>query len=87
MSYATTKPTLSSAEKCRHTTNIEYPARSNGKSSKTISTSGKSNWAITAYETSKALGLGESGGLRIGLAPCNNADDVDRLLSVLASTL
>jgi cysteine desulfurase family protein (TIGR01976 family) len=40
-----------------------------------------------AYETSRMLGLGESGGLRIGLAPYNNADDVDRLLSVLASTL
>lgn len=32
-----------------------------------------------AYEASCRLGLGESGGLRIGLAPYNNDDDVDRL--------
>jgi cysteine desulfurase family protein (TIGR01976 family) len=40
-----------------------------------------------AYEASRRLGLGEAGGLRIGLAPYNTADDVDRLLGVLAATL
>jgi cysteine desulfurase family protein (TIGR01976 family) len=40
-----------------------------------------------AYEPSRRLGLGEAGGVRIGLAPYNNADDVDRLVSVLAATL
>ena len=34
-----------------------------------------------------AVGLGEAGGLRIGLAPYTTADDVDRLTSVLAATL
>lgn len=36
-----------------------------------------------AYETSQRLGLGDAGGLRIGLAPYNNATDVDRLLAGL----
>ena len=40
-----------------------------------------------AYEASKRLGLGESGGVRIGLAPYNTAADVDRLLGVLTATL
>jgi len=40
-----------------------------------------------AYEASRRLGLGEAGGVRIGLAPYNNADDVDRLTDVLAATL
>ena len=38
-----------------------------------------------AYETARHLGLGESGGLRIGLAPYNTHDDVDRLLAALKS--
>jgi cysteine desulfurase family protein (TIGR01976 family) len=37
-----------------------------------------------AYEPSKVLGLGAAGGVRIGLAPYNNAADVDRLLDALA---
>jgi selenocysteine lyase/cysteine desulfurase len=40
-----------------------------------------------AYEASRRLGLGEAGGLRIGLAPYNDADDVDRLLDALAAVL
>lgn len=36
-----------------------------------------------AYEASLHLGLGTAGGLRIGLAPYNDEDDVDRLLEVL----
>jgi cysteine desulfurase family protein (TIGR01976 family) len=40
-----------------------------------------------AYEASRRLGLGEAGGLRIGLAPYNTDDDVDRLLRVLAAAL
>jgi cysteine desulfurase family protein (TIGR01976 family) len=40
-----------------------------------------------AYEAAKVLGLGDAGGLRIGLAPYNSTDDVDRLLHVLADTL
>jgi selenocysteine lyase/cysteine desulfurase len=32
-----------------------------------------------AYEPARRLGLGEAGGLRIGLAPYNDDDDVDRL--------
>ena len=38
-----------------------------------------------AYETARHLGLGDSGGLRIGLAPYNTHDDVDRLISALES--
>ncbi|WP_029112384.1 cysteine desulfurase-like protein [Mycobacterium sp. URHB0044] len=38
-----------------------------------------------AYEASRVLGLGATGGVRIGLAPYNNASDVDRLLGVLAN--
>jgi cysteine desulfurase family protein (TIGR01976 family) len=40
-----------------------------------------------AYEAARFLGLGDAGGVRIGLAPYNSEDDVDRLLRVLAETL
>ena len=40
-----------------------------------------------AYEASHALGLGDSGGLRIGLAPYTDDNDVDRLLDALNSYL
>ncbi|MFE1328771.1 cysteine desulfurase-like protein [Streptomyces sp. NPDC058735] len=40
-----------------------------------------------AIETSRHIGLGDTGGLRIGLAPYNNAQDVDRLLDALADFL
>jgi cysteine desulfurase family protein (TIGR01976 family) len=36
-----------------------------------------------AIETSRHLGLGDAGGLRVGLAPYNDTDDVERLLSAL----
>jgi cysteine desulfurase family protein (TIGR01976 family) len=38
-----------------------------------------------AYEPSLRLGLGTTGGLRIGLAPYNNDSDVDRLLEGLTA--
>lgn len=37
-----------------------------------------------AYETSRRLGLGAVGGLRVGVSPYNNDGDVDRLLAALA---
>jgi cysteine desulfurase family protein (TIGR01976 family) len=37
-----------------------------------------------AYEASRFLGLGDAGGVRIGLAPYNSADDVERLVDSLA---
>ncbi|ANS63468.1 putative aminotransferase [Streptomyces lincolnensis] len=40
-----------------------------------------------AIETSRRLGLGDTGGLRIGLAPYNNSEDVDRLLAGLSEFL
>ena len=40
-----------------------------------------------AYEAAQRLGLGESGGLRIGLAPYNDDADVDRLLDGLRAAL
>ena len=40
-----------------------------------------------AYEASRRLGLGEAGGVRIGLAPYNAADDVDRLIRILTTHL
>jgi cysteine desulfurase family protein (TIGR01976 family) len=40
-----------------------------------------------AIETSRHLGLGDEGGLRVGLAPYNDAEDVDRLLAALADFL
>jgi selenocysteine lyase/cysteine desulfurase len=40
-----------------------------------------------AYEASRRLGLGDAGGVRIGLAPYNSSDDVDRLIRVLAKTV
>jgi cysteine desulfurase family protein (TIGR01976 family) len=40
-----------------------------------------------AYEASRRLGLGDAGGLRIGLAPYNTSDDVDRLIRVLTAAL
>ena len=38
-----------------------------------------------AYEASRRLGLGATGGLRVGLAPYSDDDDVDRLLAGLAA--
>jgi selenocysteine lyase/cysteine desulfurase len=40
-----------------------------------------------AYETSRHLGLGDRGALRIGLAPYNNLDDVSRLMEGLKAFL
>lgn len=38
-----------------------------------------------AYEASRRLGLGATGGLRVGLAPYSDDDDVDRLLAGLVA--
>jgi cysteine desulfurase family protein (TIGR01976 family) len=40
-----------------------------------------------AIEASRHLGLGDTGGLRVGLAPYNDTEDVDRLLTGLADFL
>ncbi|HET8984713.1 MAG TPA: cysteine desulfurase-like protein [Trueperaceae bacterium] len=40
-----------------------------------------------ALEASRHLGLGVTGGLRVGLAPYTNDDDVDRLIEALRSIL
>jgi cysteine desulfurase family protein (TIGR01976 family) len=40
-----------------------------------------------AVEASRHLGLGDTGGLRVGLAPYNDLQDVDRLLTGLADFL
>ena len=40
-----------------------------------------------AVEPSRRLGLGDTGGLRVGLAPYNDAEDVERLLTGLADFL
>jgi selenocysteine lyase/cysteine desulfurase len=40
-----------------------------------------------ALEASRHLGLGDAGGLRMGLAPYTDDDDVDRLLEGLAWAL
>ena len=40
-----------------------------------------------AIECSRHLGLGDTGGVRVGLAPYTSADDVDRLLTGLAEIL
>ncbi|GGN50805.1 cysteine desulfurase-like protein [Streptomyces albiflavescens] len=40
-----------------------------------------------ALEASRRLGLGDTGGLRVGLAPYNNTEDADRLLEGLANFL
>ncbi|MEU1267730.1 cysteine desulfurase-like protein [Streptomyces sp. NPDC005799] len=40
-----------------------------------------------AIEASRRLGLGDTGGLRVGLAPYNSAEDVDRLLTGLSDFL
>jgi len=40
-----------------------------------------------AIEASRRLGLGDAGGLRIGLAPYSSADDADRLLAGLRSII
>lgn len=37
-----------------------------------------------ALEASRRLGLGDEGGVRVGLAPYSSAEDVDRLLTALA---
>ncbi|MGO4757870.1 cysteine desulfurase-like protein, partial [Streptomyces sp. 2MCAF27] len=40
-----------------------------------------------ALEASRRLGLGDTGGLRVGLAPYNDTGDVDRLLEGLSDFL
>jgi cysteine desulfurase family protein (TIGR01976 family) len=40
-----------------------------------------------AYEPARRLGLGEVGGVRIGIAPYNDANDVDRLIGALKEIL
>jgi cysteine desulfurase family protein (TIGR01976 family) len=40
--------------------------------------------AFYALEPSRQLGLGDTGGMRVGLAPYNNTEDADRLLDGLA---
>ena len=40
-----------------------------------------------ALEASRHLGLGDAGGLRVGLAPYTDADDVERLLEGLSAAL
>ena len=40
-----------------------------------------------AWEASHHLGLGEEGGLRIGLAPYSTEDEIDRLLAALGEVL
>lgn len=40
-----------------------------------------------ALEASRRLGLGDAGGLRVGLAPYTDDDDIDRLLAGLAAAL
>ncbi|WP_432148551.1 cysteine desulfurase-like protein [Streptomyces sp. bgisy029] len=40
-----------------------------------------------ALEASRHLGLGDAGGLRVGLSPYNDTDDVERLLAGLAGFL
>ena len=40
-----------------------------------------------AIEASRWLGLGDTGGLRVGLAPYTDADDVERLLDGLREFL
>jgi selenocysteine lyase/cysteine desulfurase len=40
-----------------------------------------------AIETSRWLGLGDAGGLRVGLAPYSTEAEVDRLLDGLAAFL
>ncbi|MEU5700078.1 cysteine desulfurase-like protein [Streptomyces aurantiacus] len=40
-----------------------------------------------AIEASRRLGLGDTGGLRIGLAPYNHTEDIDRFLAGLAEFL
>lgn len=40
-----------------------------------------------ALEASHALGLGDAGGVRLGLAPYSSAEDIDRLLEALGSII
>ena len=40
-----------------------------------------------AYEVSLALGLGDEGAVRTGLAPYSTKDDVDRLIAALREFL
>ena len=40
-----------------------------------------------AIECSRHLGLGDAGGVRVGLAPYTSGNDVDRLLSTLTEIL
>lgn len=68
---------------------MTFPGRSAGAASAFLAARDVHAPASNFYalEASRALGLGDAGGLRVGLAPYTTADEVDRLLAALADFL
>ena len=68
------------------TTLFDLPGRPADQVATSLATDGINAPAGNFYavETSRHLGLGDRGAVRVGLAPYNDADDVERLLAGLA---
>jgi selenocysteine lyase/cysteine desulfurase len=68
---------------------MTFPGRSAAEASALLAVRGVHAPAGSFYalEASRALGLGDAGGLRAGLAPYTTAEEVDRLLEGLADFL
>ncbi|MFE6037184.1 cysteine desulfurase-like protein [Streptomyces sp. NPDC056452] len=68
---------------------LTFPGRSAALASRYLAEHGVDAPAGSFYalEASRHLGLGDGGGLRIGLAPYSSAEDADRLLDALAAFL
>ncbi|WP_327365190.1 cysteine desulfurase-like protein [Streptomyces sp. NBC_01217] len=68
---------------------LTLPGRSTAAASQYLAQQGIDAPAGSFYalEASRRLGLGDEGGLRIGLAPYNNDEDIDRLLEALTGFL
>lgn len=65
---------------------LDFPGQSNDAVAEALAAAGVNAPAgeFYALEPSRWLGLGDTGGLRVGLAPYNDDRDVDRLLDGLA---
>ena len=66
---------------------VDFPERSSAQAYAFLAERGVNAPASSFYalEASRRLGLGDDGGLRVGLAPYSNDSDVDRLLDGLAA--
>jgi cysteine desulfurase family protein (TIGR01976 family) len=80
---------LSRAPERTPTLLFDFPGRSNDGVAQVLADAGVNAPAgeFYALEASRWLGLGDAGGLRVGLAPYNDDADVDRLLDALRAAV